>query len=212
MSPLSPLNFPKAQPPLHLSASQEKPLQPNENIGLVFPEVQYMLVDVDPTGSQSRLDLLNSSTCSEIPSWNKPIYKVTGGVDDKYPTSGKDFSKSAFITLNHMEKNSSTLERLDEKYPFLYQGGKINEERPTSRPEDPLGLFSGSSDFIDSHRGMSHAFSDSKLNENGGSSSYCSQEGMSPLSPLNFPKAQPPLCLSASQESLRRCASCILSH
>ncbi|KAM3683501.1 hypothetical protein ACJW31_12G152500 [Castanea mollissima] len=131
MSPLSPLNFPKAQPPLHLSASQEKPLQPNENIGLVYPQVQYMLVDVDPTGSQSRLDLLNSSTCSEIPSWNKPIYKVTGGVDDKYPTSGKDFSKSAFITLNHLEKNSTleTMERLDENNLFLYQGGKLNGER-----------------------------------------------------------------------------------
>ncbi|KAF3954281.1 hypothetical protein CMV_020356 [Castanea mollissima] len=123
MSPLSPLNFPKAQPPFHLSASQEKPLQQNENMGLVYPQIQYMLVDVDPTGSKSRLDLLNSSSCSEIPSWNKPIYKVTGGVDDKYPTPGKDFSKSAFITLNHLEKNSSTLEtmeRLDEKYPFLF--------------------------------------------------------------------------------------------
>ncbi|KAF3946485.1 hypothetical protein CMV_027252 [Castanea mollissima] len=90
MSPLSPLNFPKAQPPLHLSASQEKPLQPNENIGLVYPQVQYMLVDVDPTGSQSRLDLLNSSTCSEIPSWNKPIYKTSGSLYGALIGSGEN--------------------------------------------------------------------------------------------------------------------------
>ena len=135
MSPLSPLNFPKAQlsPLLSLSASQEKPLQPLENIDhLVYPQLQYKFVDVDSNGSQSRLDLLTSSTWPDISGRSEPIYKGTGGIDDKYSTSRTDFSKSAFMTLNHLEENSSTLEtmqRLDENNPFHCQGGKLIEER-----------------------------------------------------------------------------------
>lgn len=66
----------------------------------------------------------------------------------------------------------------------------IQSETTLLGPQDPLGLFSGSIDSIDSHHGMPHAFSDSKLQEHGRLSAYCSQEGMSPSSPLNFSKSQ----------------------
>lgn len=67
-------------------------------------------------------------------------------------------------------------------------------EKPGSRPVDPTGLLS---DCSDSHHGMSHAFSDSKLQESGMKSAYCSQEGTSPSSPLSFAKAQLSLQLNS---------------
>lgn len=78
----------------------------------------------------------------------------------------------------------------------------FHSEKPGSRLEDPMGLLSQSNDAADSHRGIPHAFSDSKLQESGVKSAYCSQEGMSPSSPLNFAKAQLslPLNSGASQE------------
>ncbi|KAK8650774.1 hypothetical protein V6N13_140400 [Hibiscus sabdariffa] len=57
---------------------------------------------------------------------------------------------------------------------------------------NPLSLLSAPVDPMDSHPGMTHAFSDSKLLELGGMSDYCSQEGTSPSSPLNFAATVPP--------------------
>lgn len=134
MSPLSPFNFPKAQlsPLLNSSATQEKPLKLDQNVDLVCPRVQYKLVDVDSTGSQTRLDLLNSSICSEISGRNETIYMGTGGIDDKYQTAEEDLGNSGFITTKHLKENYSTLEnmaRFNEKHPLLCQDGKLCEER-----------------------------------------------------------------------------------
>jgi hypothetical protein len=134
MSTLSPLNFPKAQlyPLLDPSSSQEKPLQLHENIDHVYPQVQYKLVDVDSTGSQSRLDLLNFSTCSETSGRNEPIHKDPGAIDDEYQTAENDLSNSGFMLPSHFEENcstSETLERFDGKNPFLCQDGDLHEER-----------------------------------------------------------------------------------
>ncbi|XP_059431970.1 uncharacterized protein LOC132165430 [Corylus avellana] len=133
-SALPPLNFPKAQlyPLLDPSSSQEKPLQPHENIDHVYPQVQYKLVDVDSTGSQSRLDLLNFSTGSEISGRNKPIHEDPSGIEDKYQTAEDDLSNSGLMIPSHFEENcstSETLERFDGKYPFLCQDGELCEER-----------------------------------------------------------------------------------
>ena len=134
-SALSPLNFPKAQlyPLLDPSSLQEKPLQPHENIDHVYPQVQYKLVDVDSTGSQSRLDLLNFSTCSKTSGRNEPIHEDPSGIDDKYQTAEDDLSNSGLMIPSHFEENcsaSETLERFDGKYPFLCQDGELCEERP----------------------------------------------------------------------------------
>lgn len=84
----------------------------------------------------------------------------------------------------------------------VYKETLTPPDRPISHPEHPKVMLSGSNDSTDCHHGIPHAFSDSKLQENGGRSIYCSQEGMSPSSPLNFPKAQLSLLLNsgASQE------------
>ncbi|TYI70628.1 hypothetical protein E1A91_D08G234800v1 [Gossypium mustelinum] len=62
----------------------------------------------------------------------------------------------------------------------------VSHERPISQAANPWNLLSASVDSMDSHPGMPHAFSDSKLQELGGRSGYYSQEGTSPSSPLNF--------------------------
>ncbi|CAK7333937.1 unnamed protein product [Dovyalis caffra] len=86
------------------------------------------------------------------------------------------------------------------KRPVLSERAFLSE-KPIASTNDPLGMSSGSIDSVDSHHGMPHAFSDSKLQELGGMSACCSQEGMSPLSPLNFAKTQSSSMLisSASQ-------------
>jgi len=133
MGALSPLNFPKAQlyPLLDPSSSQEKPLQPHENVDHVYPQVQYKLVDVDSTGSQNRLDLLNFSTCSETSGRSEPIHKDPGGIDEKYQTAENDLNNSGFMIPNHFEENCSTSETLERFVgnPFLCQDGELCEDR-----------------------------------------------------------------------------------
>ncbi|TQD95962.1 hypothetical protein C1H46_018449 [Malus baccata] len=82
------------------------------------------------------------------------------------------------------------------------QKERIFPPEPVSHQEDSKNMLSGSNDYVDCHPGMHHAYSDSKLQENGGRSVYCSQEGMSPPSPLIFAKAQSSLLLNSviSQE------------
>ncbi|KAJ4823702.1 hypothetical protein Tsubulata_050141 [Turnera subulata] len=83
----------------------------------------------------------------------------------------------------------------------IYKDRAFLSEKPVFGREDSA-LFSESIESIDSHHGMTHAFSDSKLQEHGAMSAYCSQEGMSPSSPLNFSKTRLSAMLipSASQE------------
>ncbi|KAJ9176547.1 hypothetical protein P3X46_011850 [Hevea brasiliensis] len=82
----------------------------------------------------------------------------------------------------------------------MHKERAIHSEKPFLGPDDPLGLLSASVDSIDSHHGMPHAFSDSKLQEHGMRSAYCSQEGMSPSSPLNFSKTQLSSMVSSSSQ------------
>ncbi|KAH9623095.1 hypothetical protein KSS87_013353 [Heliosperma pusillum] len=71
--------------------------------------------------------------------------------------------------------------------PSLLEGRPVHHERYMSQV-DSRGFMLGSVDSIDSHHGMIHAYSDSQLQQYGDKSSYCSQEGMSPSSPLHFSK------------------------
>ncbi|KAL9228298.1 hypothetical protein vseg_003892 [Gypsophila vaccaria] len=71
--------------------------------------------------------------------------------------------------------------------PSLLEGKPVHHERYMSQV-DSRGFMLGSVDSIDSHHGMIHAFSDSQLHQYGDKSSYCSQEGVSPSSPLHFSK------------------------
>ncbi|GMI76177.1 hypothetical protein HRI_001287000 [Hibiscus trionum] len=77
-------------------------------------------------------------------------------------------------------KNSAPLSVLTKNNSDCYG---VLRERPISLAADPLSLLLASVDPMDSHPGMIHAFSDSKLLELGGRSDYCSQEGTSPSSP-----------------------------
>lgn len=92
------------------------------------------------------------------------------------------------------DQNDSDLDGFSCGRPMIKER-TFHSEKSISHPKDPIDLLSGSNESIDSHQGMSHAFSDSKLQEHGGRSVYCSQEGFSPSSPLNFSKTQVPSLL-----------------
>ncbi|KAK9726493.1 hypothetical protein RND81_05G219300 [Saponaria officinalis] len=71
--------------------------------------------------------------------------------------------------------------------PSFLEGKPVHHERYMSQV-DSRGFMLGSVDSIDSHHGMIHAYSDSQLQQYGEKSPYCSQEGVSPSSPLHFSK------------------------
>ncbi|KAF3436017.1 hypothetical protein FNV43_RR23109 [Rhamnella rubrinervis] len=110
--------------------------------------------------------------------------------------SSREFVNPWVIDQNDGDFGGFSLERPIQKERTFHS------EKPGSRLQDPMGLLSQSNEPIDSHCGIPHAFSDSKLQESGGKSAYCSQEGMSPSSPLNFAKAQLSLLINSgtSQE------------
>ncbi|XWS76131.1 hypothetical protein CRYUN_Cryun01aG0150200 [Craigia yunnanensis] len=95
------------------------------------------------------------------------------------------------VTLSVLNKNNSDHNGVSHERP-MHKERSFLSEKPISHGGDPLSLLSGPVDSIDSHPGMSHAFSDSKLQEHGGRSANCSQEGTSPSSPLNFAKTRSP--------------------
>ncbi|KAE8664843.1 thioredoxin-like protein 4B-like isoform X1 [Hibiscus syriacus] len=86
-------------------------------------------------------------------------------------------------------KNPVSLSVLTKNNSVCYS---VSHERPISLAADPLSLLASSVDPIDSHPGMIHAFSDTKLLELGGRSDYCSQEGTSPFPPSNFATTRSP--------------------
>ncbi|GAV70669.1 PB1 domain-containing protein/Pkinase_Tyr domain-containing protein [Cephalotus follicularis] len=122
---------------------------------------------------------------------HQPYKKVDAGQPDQ--SHGVQFPNHDAST-NHASPSSFDLDNSDfdvlscEKP--MHRERTFHSEKPISRPEDLMGLLSGTIESLDFHQGIPHAYSDSKLQEQGGRSAYCSQEGMSPLSPLNFAKTQ----------------------
>ncbi|XP_058198637.1 uncharacterized protein LOC131314165 isoform X1 [Rhododendron vialii] len=117
-----------------------------------------------------------------------------GGVHFQNRIPGREF----FLPPS-LDQNSSTVDEYSCERPMLKERAFHSEKF-----EDPTGLLSGSGDSVGSQLVMPHAFSDSKLQEYGRRSSYCSQEGMSPSPPLSFTKPQlSPLVSAALQEPLR---------
>uniref|UniRef100_A0A5B6ZIV1 Protein kinase domain-containing protein n=1 Tax=Davidia involucrata TaxID=16924 RepID=A0A5B6ZIV1_DAVIN len=103
-----------------------------------------------------------------------------------------------FVASSRLDRNDSNFNEYSFERPILKEKA-FNYENLISHPEDAMGLMSGLNDSIESHHGISHAFSDSQLQNHGGRSGYCSKEGMSPSSPLNFTTPQlPSLVVSAA--------------
>lgn len=100
---------------------------------------------------------------------------------------GKDFVSPSVVGQNDGEFEGFFNDRSVCKERIFHS------EKPSARPEDPISLLA---DYGDSHQGMPHAFSDSKLQESGRKSAYCSQEGVSLSSPLAYAKAQLSLLLN----------------
>ncbi|KAA8543464.1 hypothetical protein F0562_021041 [Nyssa sinensis] len=128
--------------------------------------------------------LLNCHHPNKKPDINQP--SKPSGVHFHNRTPSKEFVAPSRLDRNDNNCNEYSLERP------MHKEKAFNSESRISQLEDPVGLLSGLNDSIGSHHGMPHAFSDSQLQEHGGRSAYCSQEGMSPSSPLNFAKLQLP--------------------
>ncbi|KAI9180737.1 hypothetical protein LWI28_007681 [Acer negundo] len=96
----------------------------------------------------------------------------------------KEFANRPALDHKHSEFDGFSCER------YMHKERTFHSETPISHPDDPIALFSESIGSIGTHQGMPHAYSDSKLQEYGGSPAYCSLERMSPSSPLNFAKKQ----------------------
>ncbi|KAI3461032.1 hypothetical protein Pfo_017695 [Paulownia fortunei] len=62
----------------------------------------------------------------------------------------------------------------------------FNSETPLTQPDNLVEILPGSSDSVSCYHGMPHAFSDSKLQEQGQKSAYSSQEGMTQSFSLNL--------------------------
>ncbi|KAK9289172.1 hypothetical protein L1049_017646 [Liquidambar formosana] len=82
-----------------------------------------------------------------------------------------------------------------------FKSPMLTERAFYSHPEDPMGLLSGSNDLVGPHHRLSHAFSDSDLQEHEDRSGYYLEEEGVPLSPLNFKISKSPsLALSSSSQ------------
>ncbi|KAI8012815.1 putative serine/threonine-protein kinase SIS8 [Camellia lanceoleosa] len=94
-----------------------------------------------------------------------------------------------FVVPPSFDRNDTDADKYSFERPMLKER-TFHSEKPVSHSGDPIGLLSGSNESIGSQHRMPHAFSDSQLKEHGERSAYCSQERMSPSSPLNFSKPQ----------------------
>ncbi|CAK9162406.1 unnamed protein product [Ilex paraguariensis] len=109
-----------------------------------------------------------------------------------------------FVASPIFDRIDSNSDKCSFERPLLKERTNYSVN-PISHLDNPVSPWSVSNESIGSRCGMPHAFSDSQLQEQGrrsafsdshkqeqgGRSAYCSQEGMSPSSPLNF--AAPPL-------------------
>ncbi|KAK3002608.1 hypothetical protein RJ639_022171 [Escallonia herrerae] len=90
-----------------------------------------------------------------------------------------------FVAHLVLDRDDSKFDSYCSERPPLKER-TFHSEKHISQAGNSMGLLVGSSDSIGSHPGMSHAFSDSQLQELGGRSPYCSQEGRIPSSLLHF--------------------------
>ncbi|GFZ20157.1 kinase superfamily with octicosapeptide/Phox/Bem1p domain-containing protein [Actinidia rufa] len=142
------------------------------------------------------------SSSSFITAQFPPLNSSNDAASFYYPIHGAEFHNHSpieeLLVPPSSDRNNINVDEYScEK--LIFKERTFHSEKPISHFEDPTGLLSESNDSIGSQRGMPHAFSDSKLQEHGGRSAYCSQEGISPSSSLNFSKPQlSPLVVSAA--------------
>nr|XP_016459731.1 PREDICTED: uncharacterized protein LOC107783268 isoform X2 [Nicotiana tabacum] len=104
-------------------------------------------------------------------------------------------SQSSELISHHHGLNrdfvAPTLEQCDASFQqYSFERTEPKERTVLSeKPNDEMDLLLGYTSTV-TQNGIPHAFSDSKLQEHGKRSAYCSQEGISSFSSLNFAPAQ----------------------
>ncbi|KAL9436243.1 hypothetical protein AB3S75_022321 [Citrus x aurantiifolia] len=155
---------------------------------------------------------LNPSFQKLAPTSVVPL-EVKGGLNAFHPTQFINESSDTTRHPNQLHGNNSSIESgssfitaqlppedagtntANFNYPPQEPVTLTNYLQPykqidNKQPDQPHGVQFL---YCNSIEGMPHAFSDSKLQEYGGTSAYCSVEGVSPSSPLIFAKTQLPL-------------------
>lgn len=92
----------------------------------------------------------------------------------------REFGNPHAINRNNSDMDNYTCEK-----PVLKERA-FHSEKIVSQADDSMGLLSGSDESVSSHLGMPHVLSDSWLQEHGEKFIRSSQEGNTPLSPLDF--------------------------
>ncbi|XAR58705.1 Non-specific serine/threonine protein kinase [Bertholletia excelsa] len=126
-------------------------------------------------------EVLTSANChvpNNIDDFRQPIRP--GG--EKFHN---DISSKEYVLPSGFDPDDSNVDKYFFEKPMPRER-IFHSAMPLSNNEDAKGLLGGSNDSIIFQPGIPHAFSDSLLQEHGGKSACCSQEGLSPSSPLNF--------------------------
>ncbi|KAF8388355.1 hypothetical protein HHK36_027021 [Tetracentron sinense] len=128
-----PLNFATTQSPslVMSSALHQWPMQQQGSTEFTNPHFEYKLLDVESTGSQTRLDLPNCSLRPGSSDRNELIHQDTQNNDDEYQTAKEDVNEPKFMARDSHEENPGVsrdmLNWMDEKYYLLHHGGKDHE-------------------------------------------------------------------------------------
>lgn len=148
--------------PVSVSSTRSLPENPSgcTNIGYHAPQINLMNLQ----SPNKKDDIPQPSQLSELPSHHHGL--------------SRDFF-------------SPPMEQCDGSFRQYSFERTEPEERsvPSEKPNDEMGVLLGYTSTV-TQNGIPHAFSDSRLQEHGKRSAYCSQEGISSFSSLNFLPAQ----------------------
>lgn len=149
MSPSSPLNFaipiPLVSSRVISAALPEKPVQLQENINLINPEVQIKLLNTELNAPQRRANMVNDLLSSESLDRVENIYGEANCSGVRYQQGIKDFDDYNFMMQNYNKEynlDCDTISGFDGKDPLLHQSGKVCDSRIPFNPVEQINISS----------------------------------------------------------------------
>ncbi|KAL5702545.1 mitogen-activated protein kinase kinase kinase [Ranunculus cassubicifolius] len=179
---------------LHLCDDQSFQGSNESNNSLITDQPQQDNYVMDGTGyyypTPDPIPLINHHHQTQLVDADKPN-KSRGVHFQEWKPTNENAHPTA-IGRNHSDLDSYSCER-----PMLKERA-FHSEKLLFQGEDHMGLLSGSEESVGSHLGMPHVYSDSVLLEHGVKCIQSSQEGNTPLSPLDFPSSTSPALVSSA--------------
>ncbi|KAJ8534598.1 hypothetical protein K7X08_016326 [Anisodus acutangulus] len=136
----------------------------------------------------------NSSGCTNIDYYAQQINLINLQSPNKKDDIPQPSQSSELLSHHHglsRDFVAPTLEHCDGSFQqYSFESAEPKERTVLSgKPNDEMGVLMGYTSTV-TQNGIPHASSDSKLQEHGKRSAYCSQEGIRSFSSLNFLPAQ----------------------